>query len=142
MKSTPRVLDASAVAVAFFQEEHADRARRLLAGGGVLYAPDLIYAELANVIWKRHGRGEVDVDEAARLLDDVRRLPLQITPCGDLAASALTIALTTGRSVYDGLYLALAVQTASVMVSADKRLVNALADTPLAKYIEWIGNVR
>jgi len=140
MNPKSHVLDASTVAVAFFQEAHADRAVRLLAGGGVLHAPDLIYAELANVIWKRHGRGEIDADEAAQLLNDVRRLPLQITSCGDLVASVLTLALTTGRSVYDCLYLALAVQTASVLVTADKRLVNALIDTPLASHVAWIGS--
>jgi predicted nucleic acid-binding protein len=36
--------------------------------------------------------------------------------------------------------LALAVKTRSVLVSADKRLVNALARTPLAKNISWIGD--
>jgi predicted nucleic acid-binding protein len=136
------VLDASVVAVAFFQEDHADRASRLLAGGGALHAPDLIYAELANVIWKRHGRGEIDSDEAGRLLADLRSLPLEITPCGDLVEAALELALRSGRSVYDCLYLALAIKNRSVMVSADKRLVNALAGTPLEKHIAWIGNAR
>ena len=137
-----RVLDASVVAAAFFQEDHAERASRLLAGGGALHAPDLIYAELANVIWKRHNRGEIDPDEAGRLLADLRRLPLQITPCGDLVEAAMELALRTGRTVFDCLYLALAVRTKSIMVSADKRLVNALAGTPLAKHIAWIGNTR
>ena len=136
-----RVLDASVVGVAFFQEDHADRAHRLLAGQHVLHAPDLIYAELANVIWKRHNRGEITPDEAGRLLADLRRLPLQITPCGDLVEAALELALRCGRSVYDCLYLALAVATRSVLVSADKRLVNALAATPLAKHVAWIGDL-
>ncbi len=136
------VLDASVVAAAFFQEDHADRAQRLLAGGCALYAPDLIYAELANVIWKRHSRGEIDTDEAGRLLADFRSLPLRITPCGDLVEAALELALRLGRSIYDCLYLALAVKKRSVMVSADKRLVNALAGTPLAKHIAWIGSTR
>jgi predicted nucleic acid-binding protein len=133
------VLDASVVAAAFFQEEHADRAHQLLAGQHVLHAPDLIYAELANVIWKRHSRGEIDHDEASNLLADFRSLPLQITPCGDLVEAAMELALRSGRSVYDCLYLALAVKTRSIMVTADKRLVNALAGAPLAKHIEWIG---
>ena len=136
------VLDASVVAAAFFQEDHADRAHRLLVGGHVLHAPDLIYAELANVIWKRHNRGEIGPDEAGRLLADFRSLPLQITPCSDLVEAALELALRTGRSVYDCLYLALAVKTRSVLLSADKRLVNALAGTPLAKHIAWIGSAR
>jgi predicted nucleic acid-binding protein len=134
------VLDASVVAAAFFQEDHADRARGWLVGDHVLHAPDLIHAELANVIWKRHRRNEIDQDEAARLLADLRGLPLRITPCRDLVEAALELAMRTDRSVYDCLYLALAVKTRSVLVSADNRLVNALAGTPLAKHIAWIGS--
>jgi predicted nucleic acid-binding protein len=136
------VLDASVVAAAFFQEEHAGPARKVLTGGHALIAPDLIHAELANVIWKRHTRGEIDEGEADRLLADVLALPLQVTPCGDLVEAALELALRTGRSVYDCLYLALAVKTKTVLFSADKRLVNALAGTPLAKHVAWIGDSR
>jgi predicted nucleic acid-binding protein len=44
------------------------------------------------------------------------------------------------RTVYDCLYLALAVKTKSVMITGDKRLVSALADGPLAKHVVWIGD--
>ena len=138
----PCVLDASVVAAAFFQEAHAGRARALLVSGRQMHAPDLVYAELANVIWKRCRRGEIDQDEAGRLLGDFLRLPLEITPCGHLAEPALQLALGTGRTVYDCMYLALAVTTRTVLFSADKRLVNALADTPLAKHAAWIGAAR
>jgi predicted nucleic acid-binding protein len=136
------VLDASVVAAAFFQEDHADIAQELLVGKHALHAPDLIHAELANVIWKRHSRGEINQEEAGRLLADLRSLPLRITSCGDLVEAALELALLSGRSVYDCLYLALSVKTRSVLVSADKRLVNSLTGTPLAKHIAWIGGVR
>jgi predicted nucleic acid-binding protein len=134
------VLDASVAAAALFQEEHADRAARLLGGRSHLHVPDLFHAEIANVIWKRHGRGEISPEEAVCLLADIRRLPLQVTPCGLLIDSALMLALRSGRSVYDCVYLALAVVTGAVLVSADSRLVNALARTPLAKHVMWIGS--
>lgn len=133
------VVDASVVAAAFFQEEHAESARALLVGKRELHAPDLIYAEVANVIWKRHGRGEIDENEPGQLMADVLRLPLRITPCGSLVEAALGLALRTRRTVYDCLYLALAVKTRSVMYSSDKRLVHALADGPLNKCVAWIG---
>lgn len=135
----PCVLDSSAAAAAFFEEERAEAARALLTSGREMRAPDLIYAELANVIWKRCGRGEIDGDEANRLLEDFLRLPLEIVPCGDLAGTALELALATGRTVYDCLYVALAVRTGTVLFTADKRLVNALAETPLGEHVAWIG---
>lgn len=135
----PRVVDASVVAAAFFQEEHARAAGTLLASGADLFAPDLICAEVANVIWKRSGRGEIAPEEANELLDDFLRLPLQLTPSRPLVEAALPLALATGRTVYDCLYLALAIQTKSVLVTADRRLVNALAGGPLARRVAWIG---
>lgn len=134
------VVDASVVAAAFFQEEQAESAQALLAGKRVLHAPDLILAEVANVIWKRCGRGEIGEDEACQMMADVLRLPLCITPCANLVEAALELAIRTRRTVYDCLYLALAVRTRSVMYTSDKRLANALADGPLNKCVAWIGN--
>ena len=137
-----RVVDASVVAAAFFREQYAAAARAVLTGGDELHAPDLIHAELANVIWKRHGRGEIDDAEARELLADILRLPLRITPSAELVEPALELALRTRRTVYDCLYLALAVRTNSAMITADKRLANALSASPLAKHVAWIGKNR
>jgi predicted nucleic acid-binding protein len=127
------------VAAAFFQEPHAERAREVLASDRPLYAPDLISAEFGNVVWKRFTRREITEEEAAQLMADFLRLPLQVTPTGELADVALQLAVRTGRTVYDCVYLALAVRTNSVLVTADKRLVNALAGSPLAKHVAGIG---
>ena len=135
-----RVIDASVIAAAFFQEQFAQAAVALLASDRPLHAPDLVIAEIANVIWKRHRRDEIDNTEAAELLADFRTLPLCITSSSELIEPALELALRTGRTVYDCLYLALAVRTKSIMATADKRLVNALLNTPLEKHIVWIGD--
>ncbi len=134
-----RVIDASVVAAAFFPEPHAEPARKLLSSGDTFLAPDLIYGELANVIWKRWRRKEIDAADAQQLLDDFLILPLRIAPSAELVELALRLAIETNRSVYDCLYLALAMRDKTVMISGDRRLVNALAGSPLAKHIAWIG---
>jgi len=63
------VIDASVVAAALFQEAHAEAARALLVADCERHAPDLILAEVGNVIWKRHGRKEIDEAEALRHLE-------------------------------------------------------------------------
>jgi predicted nucleic acid-binding protein len=136
------VIDASVVAAAFFQEEHAAAAQAVLASGADLQAPDLIVAEVMNVVWKRHARHEIDEDEAGQLLTDFRRLPIQTIPSIELIESALSLALRTRRTVYDCLYVALAVKAKATLLSADRRLVNALAGGALAGHVVWIGERR
>ncbi len=138
---TYRVVDASVVAAAFFQEAHSEPARELLADKDPLFAPDLIYPELANVIWKRLGRNEIGADEAALLLKDFMALPLRITPSSELVEIALRLAIETRRTVYDCLYLALAIKNKTAMVTGDHRFANALAATPLASHVLWIGEL-
>jgi predicted nucleic acid-binding protein len=133
------VVDASVVAAAFFPEPHRAAAAALLADDEELVAPELLLAEVANVIWKRHGCGEIDAAEANDLLADVLRLPISYIPAAELIESALELAVALRRTVYDSLYLALAVREGAVMVTGDERLVNALASTPLAASIRWIG---
>jgi predicted nucleic acid-binding protein len=61
-------------------------------------------------------------------------------PARELVAPALEFALRTRRTVYDCLYLALAVETQAVLVTGDRKFANALTATPLAKQILWIGD--
>lgn len=133
------VVDASVVAAAFFPEKYSVVARELLLSDAVFYAPDLIHAELASVVWKRHRRGEIDEEEAAGLLADMLDLPLEIVSSQELVPEALALAIQTERTVYDCLYVALAVQKKTAMVSGDQRLVNALAAGPLKSHVVWIG---
>jgi predicted nucleic acid-binding protein len=133
------VPDASVIAAALFREAHAEKADALLLRTESLSAPDLVYAEVGNVIWKRHGRGEITREEARELVSDVWRLPLAIAPTNDLLESALEIALATGRTVYDCLYVALAIERDGMLVTADRRLVNALASGELEPRVRALG---
>jgi predicted nucleic acid-binding protein len=130
------VIDTSVVAAAFFAESGKKAATKLFASGDELLAPDLIHAEFANVVWKRCRSGDVDEEPAAKMLADFRSLPLSVTASEPLLLPALQLAIRTDRTVYDCLFLALAVQSDCQMVTNDLRLVNSLKNTPLAEYIK------
>jgi len=136
------VIDASVVVKLFFEEEHSKAAEQCVARADELLAPDLLWAETANVIWKRQRRGDLTADAALDLAQQVLALPVVIHPSADLAADALDLAMRIERTVYDCLYLALAVRTKAVLVSADKRFVNALAGSPFEKHVAWLGSPR
>jgi predicted nucleic acid-binding protein len=69
----------------------------------------------------------------------LERLPLTVFPSRVLLEAALEVALRTGRTVYDSLYLALAVALECRLVTADERLANAMAGGPLARHVVWVG---
>jgi predicted nucleic acid-binding protein len=139
MKSA--TLDASVVAAAFFREPHAQAAARILASERKLHAPDLLYAEVGNVIWKRRRRGELSDDEALDLIHDLVKLPLIVTAAQELVSDALQLALNLNRTVYDCIYVALAVRTGAPLISVDQRLVNALTKTPFSANVLFVGDV-
>jgi predicted nucleic acid-binding protein len=134
------VIDASVVTAAFLGEPEASKAGALLISGKELFAPDLLYAETSNVLWKRRRRGEISGTECLQLMEDILRLDLKVTASAELVRYALPMSLETHRTVYDCLYVALAARNNTCLFTADKRLVNSLKGGPLAGYVAWIGD--
>ena len=97
--------------------------------------------EIANTLWKKVRRAEITRADADLILAQLPGLPVTKHPEAPLLASAFDLADRTQRTVYDCLYLALAVQLAGRMVTADHRLYNSLAGTLWAPYLCWVGDV-
>ena len=105
-----------------------------------LFGPDLIIAELGNTLWKKHRMKELSLKEAREILVKIQdSFPVRVYAASSLLESAWEIARTYDRSVYDALYIALAEQQKAVLITADQKLVNALNQSPLKQYIQWLG---
>lgn len=139
------VLDAS-VAVKWFLPERfetlAPEALDLLNQCGKneirILVPDLFWVEFASVLWKAVRRGNFPKASADVALASLKRFDFPTVPSLKLLDNAFQIATDYGRSVYDCLYVALAVQTNSQLITADERLANALA----ARFpIRWLGAI-
>jgi predicted nucleic acid-binding protein len=133
------VVDANVVAKWFVPERLSEEARGLLDGVHELATPDLLWPEIGNVLWKKSRAGELMPREAVGIVRGLERLPLTVFPSRVLLEAALEIALRTGRTVYDSLYLALAVALECRLVTADERLAKAMTGGPLARHIVWVG---
>jgi predicted nucleic acid-binding protein len=133
------VLDASILVKLFINEEGSRSAANLVGKAKVLIAPDLLWAEAGNVLWKYCRRRELKADEAAAILADMVRMPIEILPSRDFIETALNLAIHSDRTVYDCLYLAAAVQEKGILLTADERLVNAFTGTPLARHLRLVG---
>lgn len=135
------MVDASIAIKWYLPEVHDDAARRVLLSGYDLLAPDLIFCEVGNILWKRCRAAQMLEAEAQEVLRSLVGLSLSITQSSTIAQEALVIACETKRTVYDSLYLALAVRENALMVTADEKLVNAVKATPLAQYLLWVADV-
>ncbi|GMV82465.1 MAG: hypothetical protein AMXMBFR7_36490 [Planctomycetota bacterium] len=142
MKLKRCVVDASVVLKLFFDEDlsgEADRAMRHIAEP---LAPDLLWTEALNVVWKRARRGDLEHPAAAALANQLLTLPLQTHAAVELLPDALDLALSLDRTVYDSLYLALAVRSQTPFLTADRMLVNALQNSALKKHVLWLGALK
>ncbi len=136
------VVDASVAVKWFLPEPHAPAAQRVLKGRRTLLAPDLIWAEVGNVLWKRLQRAEITHEVAERILQDFKRFPLQTYAAKPLLEPAWALAAQWRISIYDGLYLALAISRHCKLVTADRAFVDAIKGEPLASVVIWIERVR
>jgi predicted nucleic acid-binding protein len=135
---TRLVVDSSVVIKWSVPEVHSADALRYLDPDMGRDAPELLLAEVSNILWKKVGRGELTRVEAERIAADVTQADVTIHSMGPLLGTALRIALETGRSAYDSMYLALAETLSTRMVTADRRLYNAVQAGPYAGLALWV----
>lgn len=129
------VVDASVAAKWFLPEPGADRARGVLDGRHRLIAPDLLWVEVASVVRKNVVRNLLSQSDAEEIVRDCAGFPVEVFESITLLTGALRIASEAGRSVYDALYVSLAVREKATLVTSDERLVNALGGTPYGKRV-------
>jgi len=139
------VLDASVAAKWFlparnepFASEARHLFRRFSAEEVEFLVPDVFWAEIGNILCKAIRQGRCTKSTAQAAFGFLVDLELPAVPSLDLLELGFEIALTFRRSVYDGLYVSLAVSSQATLVTADERLVNALA----AHFpVRWLGAV-
>ncbi len=136
------VADASVAVKYIFEEEDSALAISILKDSDDVVAPDLIYAECGNVIWKRARRGGLTLERAREALAVVHDLSLQALPLGDLTADAMRISLTLDHPIYDCYYVAAAIQTGHTLVTADKVLAKLARDVGLGERVVLLGEER
>jgi predicted nucleic acid-binding protein len=137
------VLDASVAviwAVPAALEPLHDEALQLLGrhrdGEFNFVVPDFFWAEVGNVLCKGARRKRWSSDDAEKAVVEMQAQDFVTVASYPLVQRALKIALGNGQAVYDCLYVALAAESNSDLITADERLANALA----ARFpVKWLG---
>jgi len=138
------IIDASVLIKFFVPEVLSSKAEQLLVrveeGSVRLFAPDLIYAEAGNTLWKKHRLKELTQSEVGKITDLIISMPLKVEASKALFPLAIDIAMAYEVTVYDALYLCMAKIYETQMMTADKKLFDLTAKTNLKKSVMWLGS--
>ena len=140
---TTYVLDAGVAAKWFLPpggETQIREALRLLddyvSGSVNLMVPDLFWPEFGSILWKAVRRGRISLATAEESIVMLQEREIATVPTAKTLGSAFGLATAFNRTVYDAVYVALALLSDAQLLTADERLANALA----ARFpVRWLG---
>jgi predicted nucleic acid-binding protein len=135
------VVDASVAVKWFVPEKFSEEAMRLLDDGIRRHVPVLLQSEVSQTIWKKvYQRKEIEAADGRSILGALMVMALEVHAVTPHIEPAFDIALATGRTVYDSIYLALATALRCKLVTADRKLYNALQGGPFSDDVVWVAD--
>jgi predicted nucleic acid-binding protein len=128
-------VDSSVAIKWFIPETGSESAVDLLKED--LIAPDLLFAEIGNILWKKVVRKEISEDVGHSILAAFSRGPIEIRSSGSghLLDLALAISNEAEITFYDALYVSLAASEGPRLVTADRKLLRKLENTRFASHV-------
>lgn len=118
------VVDASSVLEVLLRTPAAAQVEaRLFATGRSMHAPHLIDLEVAQVVRRYAGAGEIDAERGRDALADLADFPLRRYPHDVLLGRIWQ--LRSNLTAYDAAYVALAEALEAPLVTRDRRLAAA-----------------
>jgi predicted nucleic acid-binding protein len=133
MAAAPVVVDASIAVKWYLPEKGSEEASRLRAewerAGAPIIMPELVRAEFANAIWSH---GQLKPEEKKRIVFQFLDMPFEIMPMeSGLVQKAFELALEMDATVYDCIYLALAILAGGRLITADGQFVKKAQGYPV-----------
>jgi predicted nucleic acid-binding protein len=135
------VVDSSVAAKWFFLEPHSEEALTLLDNRHELHAPDLLLMEVDSVVCKRIRTREITVRLGREIRAALRRSPVRFHPSEPLLEPAFELAVDTRQSIYDCVFLALAILLRGQMATADRRFFNSMHASRYADAVCWVADM-
>jgi len=118
------IIDPSALVAYLLEESGFEKTRDLLAEG--VDGPALLLTESSNAVLEASKSKRIDrsdADKAIGVLLDLRGSNIRVHDEADLLESAFAIAADHGLTMYDAVYLALAVKVGGGLASKDRKQI-------------------
>ncbi|WP_202320399.1 type II toxin-antitoxin system VapC family toxin [Archaeoglobus neptunius] len=135
------VLDSSVVVALFFREDASERAEEVVMRFPERYTVSQIYSEVANAAWKRvriYGEDAALVRRALEKAIDFVDGVCEVVDAKKVLSAAFDLAISCGVTVYDALFLALAVELEAKLITLDRELCKTLKGTKYEKRVELV----
>jgi predicted nucleic acid-binding protein len=122
------VVDASALVRGVLRQaaDAEELIQQVTEGTVAAHAPDLLWPECTNALLGLVRAGRLTTDEAALTLDIAGSPMIQRHPTEPQTHAALEVALAAGISAYDAFYVVLAEILDAPLLTADRRLGEAI----------------
>ncbi len=134
------VLDASVALKLVVEEPGTAQAFALLDLDEKRIAPDWLLMEAAAALWNKVKYSALLEIHAERSLQDMPRFFHQLVSSSELIDATFRLSFRLRHSVYDCIYLALAIRDGARLITADKEFFRAIKRVELANHaqlLEW-----
>ncbi|MBM3555272.1 MAG: type II toxin-antitoxin system VapC family toxin [Alphaproteobacteria bacterium] len=129
------VIDASVIMPWYVASTHTAAALALRDRSPRPVAPDLVFAEVGNALWRTFRLGVISVEQGRAALAALPRALAAIIPTSELVDRAFRLATDLDHPIYDCVYLALAERDETQMATLDRRLVRRVSGTRWANLV-------
>ena len=78
--------------------------------------------------------------EVTLIVDAIGSIPMEIEASQQLLPTAVDLGLACGITVYDAIYVSLAMIREMVLMTADRKLADIMGRTDFKRYVAWLGD--
>ncbi len=132
------VIDSSVFASLIVKDEFYEVCKKFVTGRKATV--DLAYAEVGNVLWKHVKIGRIPVEEVAKRVELLVMMigTSKVFKTKELLPDAVKLAVNYGVTVYDALFVSLALKLNAELVTTDSKLYEKLRGTGLENHVKLI----
>lgn len=125
------VLDANVVLALLVDLPYSHAVREPVSRVTRAVAPDLLFPEIANGLWRIVTAGQLQAADATGCMARAASYVAEVVPSQHLASPSLALAIAKKHAAYDLFYVALAHERGATLITADKKLAALAASLPI-----------